>query len=185
MESRPVPEIITDRLVLRPPLAEDFEPWARFSSDPDVMRFIGGVQPRAIAWRGFLTMVGAWQIQGFAMFSVIERNSGQWIGRIGPWMPEGWPGPEVGWGLSAEHQGKGYALEAATASIDWAFDHLGWTEVIHSIDPANAPSQALAIRLGSTNRGPGTLPPPFDAARIEIWGQTRGEWRARRARPDR
>lgn len=174
-------EILTDRLLLRPPIAADFEGFARFAADPEVMRYLGGVQPRAIAWRGFLTMVGAWQVQGFAMFSVIERSTGTWIGRVGPWQPEGWPGTEVGWGLCSEYQGKGYALEAAVVSIDWAFEHLGWTEVIHSIDPANTPSQALARRLGSTNRGPGRLPPPFETAPIDIWGQSREAWRQRRA----
>ncbi len=174
-----MPELLTPRLQLRPPRAEDFEGWARLMADPEAARFIGGVQPRAAAWRGFLTMVGAWQIQGFGMFSVIERGSGQWIGRIGPWQPEGWPGTEVGWGLLSEWQGRGYALEAAVASIDWAFDQLGWSEVIHTIDPANLPSQRLAERLGSRLRGPGRLPPPFEALPIEIWGQTRAQWRAR------
>lgn len=174
-----MPELLTPRLQLRPPRAEDFEGWARLMADPEAARFIGGVQPRAAAWRGFLTMVGAWQIQGFGMFSVIERGSGQWIGRIGPWQPEGWPGTEVGWGLLSDWQGRGYALEAAVASIDWAFDQLGWSEVIHTIDPANLPSQRLAERLGSRLRGPGRLPPPFEALPIEIWGQTRAQWRAR------
>ncbi|SDE13125.1 GNAT family N-acetyltransferase [Aquimonas voraii] len=171
-----MPELLTARLQLRPPRAEDFEGWARLMADPEAARFIGGVQPRAAAWRGFLTMVGAWQIRGFGMFSVIERASGQWIGRIGPWQPEGWPGSEVGWGLLSEWQGRGFAHEAAVASIGWAFDQLGWTEVIHAIDPANRPSQRLAERLGSRLRGPGRLPPPFEALPIEIWGQTRAQW---------
>jgi RimJ/RimL family protein N-acetyltransferase len=172
--------IETERLVLRPPRAEDFDAWARFMADPEAARYVGGVQPRAAAWRGFLTMVGAWQIQGFAMFSVIERSSGRWLGRIGPWQPEGWPGTEVGWGLLTEAQGLGYALEAATASIEWAFDHLGWDEVIHCIDPANLPSQRLAARLGARNEGPGQLPAPFAEAPVEIWRQSRSQWRLNR-----
>lgn len=174
-----MPELLTPRLRLRPPLGPDFDAWAALMADPASARFIGGVQPRAAAWRGFLTMVGAWQIQGFGMFSVIERSTGQWLGRIGPWQPEGWPGTEVGWGLLAEHQGQGYAREAAVACIDWAFDTLGWQEVIHCIDPANLPSQRLAERLGACNGGAGRLPPPFEDAPIEIWRQTRAQWRAR------
>ncbi|HOU65585.1 MAG TPA: GNAT family N-acetyltransferase, partial [Thermomonas sp.] len=106
--------------------------------------------------------------------------SGNWIGNIGPWKPEGWPGTEVGWALHRDAWGKGYALEAATAAIDWAFAELGWTEVIHSIDLDNTASQALAQRLGSRNRGRGSLPPPFQDVVIDIWGQTREEWVARR-----
>ncbi len=172
--------IETDRLVLRPPRAEDFDAWAANMADTESARFIGGPLPRAAAWRGFLTMVGAWEIQGFGMFSVIEKSTGLWIGRMGPWQPDGWPGPEVGWGLARAAWGKGYAYEGAVACIDWAFDHLGWTDVIHSIDLDNRPSQALAMRLGSVNRGRGKLPAPFEDVQIDIWGQSKEQWRNRR-----
>jgi RimJ/RimL family protein N-acetyltransferase len=170
----------TERLILRPIAREDFDAWAAFMGDEEAARFIGGAQPRTTAWRGFLAMAGAWTIQGFSMFSVIEKASGHWLGRVGPWVPEGWPGTEVGWGLAREATGKGYATEAATAAIDWAFANLGWTRVIHCIDPANLPSQAVARRLGSHNLGPGKLPPPFEKAPIDIWGQSREDWLARR-----
>jgi RimJ/RimL family protein N-acetyltransferase len=120
-------------------------------------------------------------IQGFSMFSVIEKASGRWIGRLGPWQPDGWPGTEIGWGLARQAWGKGYAYEGAVAAIDWSFEHLGWSEMIHSIHPDNAPSQALARRLGSTCRGPGRLPPPFENEPTEIWGQSREAWMRRRA----
>ena len=175
------PQLQTQRLVLRPTAAEDFEPWAALMADPEAARYVGGVQGRHAAWRGFLGMVGAWQIQGFGMFSVIEKASGRWIGRVGPWFPVEWPGTEIGWTLMRDAWGRGYATKAAIAATDWAFDHLGWTEVIHSIDPANFASQQVAMRLGSSNRGPGRLPAPFDHAPIEIWGQGREQWRARRA----
>ncbi|QUD86793.1 GNAT family N-acetyltransferase [Phenylobacterium montanum] len=161
-------------------MAEDFEPWADFMADEVATRFIGGPQPRAVAWRGFLSVVGAWTIQGFAMFSVIEKDTGRWIGRLGPWVPEGWPGTEVGWGIVREAWGKGYATEGAAAAIEWAFEHLGWSEVIHSIDPQNKASQRVAIRLGSTTRRPGRLPPPYEDDPVEIWSQTREQWRARK-----
>jgi len=173
------PVIETERLILRPPQPEDFDPWATVMEDAAASRFIGGPQPRSGAWRGFCCVAGAWSMFGFAMFSVIEKSSGMWIGRLGPWKPEAWPGPEVGWGLAKEAWGKGYATEGATASIDWAFDNLGWTNVIHCIDPHNTPSQAVALRLGSRRLGIGTLPPPYDSPPIEIWGQSAEEWRAR------
>ena len=174
----PGPTLETSRLILRPTQAEDFEPWATYMAD-EATRFIGGPQPRSTAWRGFMSMAGSWSILGYGMFSVVEKSTGDWLGRIGPWVPDGWPGTEVGWGLTPAAQGKGYAVEAATASIDWVFDHLGWTDVIHCIDPENTPSQAVARRLGSVNRGPGQMPSPFQDYPIDIWGQTREAWRAR------
>jgi RimJ/RimL family protein N-acetyltransferase len=174
------PILETPRLLLRPTRREDFAAWAEFMADEPAARYLGGVQPRSVAWRSFHVMAGVWQMQGFAMFSVIEKASGRWVGRVGPWQPEGWPGTEVGWGIVRDCWGRGYATEAATAAIDWAFDELGWGDVIHVIDVENAASQAVARKLGSRNRGRGRLPPPFEAAVIDIWGQTREEWRARR-----
>lgn len=170
------PTIETERLVLRPQIPEDFDAWAAVMADVEASGFIGGPQPRAVAWRGFTSMTGSWIVRGYAMFSVIEKTTGDWIGRIGPWYPEGWPGREVGWGLVRSAWGKGYATEATVVCMDYAFDELGWDDVIHSIDPKNTPSQRLAERLGSTNRGPGRLPEPFEDKVIDIWGQTREEW---------
>jgi RimJ/RimL family protein N-acetyltransferase len=128
------------------------------------------------------TMAGSWAILGFGMFSVIERASGRWIGRLGPWRPGGesggWPGNEVGWGLVRAAQGKGFAYEGAAAAMDWAFAALGWTDVIHCIDPNNTPSIALAERLGSKRLRVAHVPPPIDAE-IDIYGQSREQWRAR------
>lgn len=178
------PTLTTERLILRPPAAGDFEAYADYVSDPACMAFIGGAQDRAVAWRSFMVWAGAWAMGGPSMFFVFERASngdeGRFLGRIGPWRPgEEWPGPEVGWGLRVDAQGNGYAVEAAAASIDFAFDRLGWTEVIHCIDPANTPSQALAAKLGSQNLGPCWLPSPIRIT-VDKWGQTREQWRARR-----
>ena len=172
--------IETERLLLRVQRAEDFEWFAELQQDEEACRYIGGTSPRAAAWRKFLQMPGAWAVQGFGMFAVIEKSSNQWVGNIGPWYPEGWPGTEVGWALRRKAWGKGYAYEAAVAAIDWAFDELHWTNVIHSIDLDNVGSQLLAQRLGSRNLGRGQLPAPFEDVVIDIWGQSREEWRARR-----
>jgi RimJ/RimL family protein N-acetyltransferase len=99
---------------------------------------------------------------------------------VGPTKPEGWPGTEVGWSIRREYCNQGYATEAARACMDWVFEQLQWQEVIHCIAPENVASQALARRLGSTNRGPGKLPAPLEDAAIDLWGQTRSEWQRNR-----
>ena len=170
----------TDRLILRPPRIDDLDAWTLLMQDEEAAKFIGGTAPRPVCWRQIMTMIGAWHAAGFAMFSVIERSSRRWIGRVGPWQPEGWPGPEVGWAIVRDCWGRGYAVEAAEASTNWAFDTLGWTTVIHSIAPDNVASQRVAQKLGSRNLGPGRLPPPFESAEIDIWGQSRDEWRRSR-----
>ncbi len=171
------PILMTERLILRPPSAEDFEEWAAFHADAKTMRFLGGVQSRSVAWRGLCAMAGAWPICGFAMFSLLRRDTGQWIGRVGPWQPEGWPGAEIAWGLSREHEGMGFAQEAAIAAMDYAFDILRWDAAIHIIDPENTASIALALRLGSSNQGPTKLPAPFGDFRVDAYGQSRDTWK--------
>ena len=57
---------------------------------------------------------------------------------------------------------------------------VGGDEVIHTIAPDNASSKAVAAKLGSRYRGMGRLPEPHHEKPVEIWGQTRAEWRARR-----
>lgn len=173
-------QLYTDRLLLRPPVLDDLTPLAEMLADEETARHIGGVQSRHGAWRALMAMAGAWHLTGFAMFSVIERTTGKFIGRLGPWYPEGWPGTEIGWSIVRDRWGEGIATEGATAAADWAFDHLGWTEMIHVIAPDNLASQAVARKLGSSNRGPVQLPVPMEKTRVDIWGQTREEWRRRR-----
>jgi RimJ/RimL family protein N-acetyltransferase len=175
------PTIETERLLLRGIEQADLDGWADLMGDPESARFIGGVMNRAGAWRSMAAFAGCWSLKGFGMFSVVEKSTGRWFGRLGPWQPEGWPGTEVGWSLLKSAWGKGYAAEGATAAIDWAFANLGWSEVIHVIDVANAPSIALAERLGSTDQGPCELPPPLDKYNVHAWGQSREQWLARRA----
>ena len=153
---------------------------ARAGHDAKAARHIGGMQKRPAAWRSLACATGSWSLKGFGLFSVIEKSSGEWIGWIGPWQPEGWPGTEVGWGLLRSRWGKGYATEGATAAIDWAFDTLGWDDVIHTIHPDNQGSIAVAERLGSHYRGPGQFPAPYEHLPVGIWGQSKAEWKARR-----
>lgn len=174
-----IPILETQRLILRAPGPGDFEAWAAFCADEEAARYIGGRQDRAGAWRVMSVMAGGWLIRGFSMFSVIEKETGRWVGRVGPWQPEGWPGTEVGWGIARECWGRGYATEAAEAAIDWAFATQGWTEVIHTIEPANVNSQNVARRLGSRILRQAVLPPPLNLA-VDCWGQSREAWLARR-----
>ena len=63
--------------------------------------------------------------------------------------------------------------------MDWAFDHLGWTEAIHLIHPDNHGSIGVAKKLGSYNTGRKAEVAGFGMI-VDVWGQTREEWRGRR-----
>jgi len=173
--------IETSRLILRPPMLEDLQHWIRFAGHEETMRYLGGVHSPSMAWRSLMTAIGSWVAEGYAMFSVIEKSSGQWMGRIGPWQPLEWPGTEVGWGLHADHWRRGYALEAAAATIDWSFENLHWSQVIHTIAAENVASIALAEKLGSRYQRQAILPAPMNLE-VGVWQQTREQWADNRHR---
>ena len=166
--------IETPNLVLRIPGEADFDAWAALDADALAMRFIGGPRSRAEAWMGLAAAVGMWSLRGCGLFSVLERETGNWIGRVGPWYPEGALSTEIGWALARNAWGKGRATEAAAAAMGWAFDTLGWTEVIHCIAAGNHASIAVAERLGSHWRRDAV-----DAygETVRIYGQSREDWR--------
>lgn len=147
-----IPTIETERLILRAPAERDFEDWAAFY-ESDRTTFVGGRQDRNATWRGLATYLGHWALRGYGMWAVDLRETGEFCGNVGPWNPDGWPEPEVGWTLLGRAEGKGIAREAAVASIDYAYRVLGWTTCISLIDPANHRSIRLAERLGAWHDG--------------------------------
>src|SRR6516162_3980807 len=161
--------IETERLILRPWRATDIAPNTAMLSDPGTARFITAdhkpVTEELNGWRNAAIMAGHWALHGFGMFVVEDRASYRYVGRVGPWCPPTWPGFEVGWGIAKEFRGKGYAVEAACASIDWVFEHLAVDRIIHTIRPDNTASRSLAQRLGATVEG-----------QAEVFGNTVDVW---------
>ena len=128
-----VPVLETERLRLRGPKLADFETFATFLQS-DRAAFVGGKQPRVQAWRAFGHLTGHWVLRGFSMFIIADKTTDAALGMAGPWFPEGWPEPEIGWSIwDAAAEGKGVAHEAATAARAWAYDALGWTTAISLI----------------------------------------------------
>ena len=147
------PVIETERLMLRQWQERDIAPNTAMLADPDTARFITvdgkPVTDELAGWRNAAVMAGHWALHGFGMFVVEEKSTGKFAGRVGPWSPPGWPGFEVGWGIAREFRGKGYAVEAARASIDWVFATFEIDRIVHCIDRENTASQAVARRLGA------------------------------------
>ena len=147
-----VPRLETERLILRAPCAEDFPAFAAFYAS-DRSRFVGGPAPAEQAWRFLATELGHWPLRGYGRWAVEEKSTGALAGIIGPWNPEGWPAPELGWDLMNGFEGKGYATEAAIAARAYAYDVLGWPTAISLVVPENTASARLAERLGCTRDG--------------------------------
>jgi RimJ/RimL family protein N-acetyltransferase len=150
-----VPILDTVRLRLRPWRDDDLEAYAAMNADPETMRYIGrgDTLSRADAWRSMAMLVGHWQLRGFGTWAVEERDTGTFVGRVGLHYPEGWPGLEVGWMLDRATRGRGYATEAARASLEYAWRTLDVDHVISLIQPENAASIRVAERIGEAREG--------------------------------
>ncbi len=144
----PIPILETERLVLRGFTSADFEPMATFYADP-ISKFYGGPCNRADAWRRFAVFPGHWQLRGYGPWALETKSTGHFIGICGPWYPEGWIEPEITWALLPEHQGNGYATEAAKRSLQAAYADFGWSTAVSVIAVDNDPSAVLARRLGA------------------------------------
>ena len=170
----------TARLILRPVSPDDVEPHAAMLADPGFAEFMSPDKKplsREAAWRIFAILIGHWEIRGFGFFSVFEKASGRWMGRVGPWMPEGWPGLECGWSIAPGYWGRGYAGEAAVAAINWIFDEKpDLSRIISLIAPANAKSQAVAHKIGEEKTAEIFMFDPTTP--LDIWAADRDQWQA-------
>lgn len=140
------PILATARLRLRMPVLADFAHRAAFYAS-DRSAWEGGPIAPAAAWRVWASEVGQWPLMGFGPFSV-DDAAGAYLGEVGVYRPLGYPEPELGWFVVPEAEGRGIAFEAARAVMAWARDALGWARLVSYVDPGNARSIALGLRLG-------------------------------------
>jgi RimJ/RimL family protein N-acetyltransferase len=170
------PVIETARLILRPWRSDDIAPNTAMLGDPVAGRFITAdgkpITDAFAGWRNTAIMAGHWALYGIGMFVVEEKQTGRFVGRVGPWMPPGWPGFEVGWGIARDFRGKGYAVEAARAAIDWSFATFEINRIVHCIDRENTASQAVARRLGAEKDGETDLLGHV----ADVWVTSRKSW---------
>jgi len=146
------PTIETARLTLRPFHEDDIDPYLAVMHTPEVrasLRLPDNLD-RPQVWAGMAAMLGQWGLRNSGHWAVTLRDTGEFIGRAGTLRPEriDWPGLEIGWTLHPDHWGRGYATEAGRAAIDWAWLNHHDNTLYSFILPDNAPSQAVARRLG-------------------------------------
>lgn len=166
------PVLTTERLLLRMLQETDFEEYAAIHMDAEVTRFTTRTHlDRLDAWKHLAMIVGHWQLRGFGMWGVFERDSGRLVGRVGFYYPDGWPDFELGWTMGRASWGKGYAPEAARACLDYAFDVMKRDHVISLIDPANVSSIRVAEKIGETLRGEAVI----QGHRVLIYGAQRAK----------
>ena len=140
----------TERLVLRNLEQDDFDEVCKLLQDPVVMyAYEGAFSDQEVqAWLD--KMFRRYEDDGFALWAVIEKSSGELIGQCGITYQEynGGRVPEVGYLFRKEFWHKGFATEAAIACKEYAFQELNFDEVYSIIRDSNVASQNVARRNG-------------------------------------
>lgn len=179
----------TPRLVLRDWRAGDMDRFAQLTNTPAVMRWLGGVLD-ADKLAAFEDRVIGFQQRLGHTFWVIERLadgghlSGEMLGFCGLKVIDapgaGFPGEvEIGWRLREDAWGRGYAREAAAASLDLGFGRFGAREIFAITNIGNTASWGLMKRLGMRRReeldfvDSRFAPPIGDTI---VWSIEQGDW---------
>src|SRR4051794_36601659 len=104
--------IETERLSLRPLTLADLDDVVAMHADPEVVRFLGRLD-RKEATERLTANERDWRVLGYGRLAILDRATGRFIGRAGL---KYWPQfeeTEVGWALTGDARGQGYATEAA------------------------------------------------------------------------
>ena len=180
----------TERLVFRRERPGDLATWLEHMNTPAVMEKVGGVQPPDKVAESFARMAADEGALGFYFLAL--KADGKLIGKAGlsrietPIAPnELREAVQVGWTLRADCWGRGYAREAAEASLDLAFARAGLATVYGQTSERNTPSWGLMLRLGMERRVDLDYHdpeyPPEDNPTM-VWSIAREAWQSRRSR---
>jgi RimJ/RimL family protein N-acetyltransferase len=181
-------QLRTARLLLRPWLPSDRAPFAALNADPAVMEHFPAPLSRAESDALADASNDLINRQGWGRWALEVIDTGEFIGFTGlhrptfkaPFMPA----VEIAWRLSRRAWGHGYATEAATAALGFAFDQIGLDEVVSFTATVNLRSSAVMERLGMTHDPAGdfdhpVLPPGHRLRRHVLYRLSATDWRTR------
>lgn len=149
--------LTTDRLILRTWKTSDIPLMTTISSDPLVMEHFPATQDIA-ATQALIDRINQhYENFGYTAYAVETKDTHEFIGFVGlshppfeipNFQPKGLPIVEIGWRLSLNHWGKGYATEAAKAVLHYAFTELNISEIISFTVVANIKSRRVMEKIG-------------------------------------
>lgn len=180
-----MPDLRTERLLLRRWRDSDREPFAELNADPIAMEHFPSTLTRAESDALVDRFDGRIAERGWGLWAVEVIATGDFIGFVGlnppPWDAHFTPAVEVGWRMRREHWGKGYATEAAREALRFGFEDLDLEEIVSFTTPGNRRSRAVMERLGMTHHPaddfehPGV--PEGHPMRLHVlYRLTRGNW---------
>ena len=150
-----VPELRTERLLMRAWRDEDLDWFGRMMGDPAVAAALGHdgpVEPPQ-AWRDMAFLAGHWALKGYGHWVLEKLDTGECVGRAGLLRPPGWPDLEVGWTVAPRALGQRLRARGGARRVRFAHDELGARHIVSLILPENVNSIRVAEKLGERVEG--------------------------------
>ena len=149
--------IITSRLCLEPFTPEHVPTLNAINNEPEVMEFLSDGNPQSISTtqQAVEKVQDRWSRLGYSWWAVMLRETGKVIGAACLQNVANVEGAEleIGWRLSTNATGKGYATEAGLSAAQFAFEVIGADHIIAVANPKNTASHHVMQRVGMTYRG--------------------------------
>lgn len=145
-------KIYTERLLIRPFIHADKESLISIISNAQVMRFSlrGPISVEETREQMQDKDISFYEEENYGMLAVTRKMDNAFIGYAGLIKQEidGEEKIEISYLLHPDYWKQGFAIEATTAIVDYAFMKLGLKELIAIVDPENIDSIKLAVKLG-------------------------------------
>jgi ribosomal-protein-alanine N-acetyltransferase len=149
--------LTTPRLILRHWEARDQEPFIQLNMDPDVMQFFPAIRTKEETLAQIGRIESHFSEHGYGWYAAERRDNSRFIGFIGfkyaDFKSFFTPCVEIGWRLSKENWGHGFATEGARACLDFGFKTLGFKEIYSFTSKLNLPSIKVMQKTGMKYAG--------------------------------
>ncbi len=139
----------TDRLFVRPYTADDLPLFFRLNGDEEVMRYIRPAQSLGQTQEFLEKTIAAYaERPGIGRWALFSKSDQQFAGSFAIIPVDNSDQLQLGYALTKENWGKGYASESVKGGIQYAFGNLGLTEIAAITFPENIPSQKVLLKNG-------------------------------------
>lgn len=149
--------IETQRLILRQWKESDYAPYIQLNQDREVMEFFPSVKTEEESLANIEKISNQISSAGYGLFAVERKDNHQFIGFTGFSHPsfESYftPCVEIGWRLSKDNWGQGFATEAAEACLKFGFSKLRFNNIFSFTSVHNTRSERVMIKAGMAKHG--------------------------------
>lgn len=142
--------LTTDRCEVRETTTEDADSFYDIYKEPSITRYMEDLYDDKAAEVAYIQdyIKNVYAFYGYGMWTVLEKISGEVIGRAGISWREGFDVPELGFVIAVPYQHQGYAYEVCKAILEYGKTELGFSCIQALVMEGNKRSKALCMKLG-------------------------------------